>query len=928
MIGAAVLTITASGQEPYYQADFEAPDFTPGSIDGQRGWLVQQGRAVVREGAGRNASAGLVLEAKSPFSQATLLLEGAAEGSEAPVFLDLFVSPAATEESLREEMLDMNGARIGFFRSAGKPEEGRFHVFSADGSGGGIWLETEVTLPVDKLSGRVKQWTRLTMREDAVNHTWDLWIDGRLAVDGMLFEKPDTEDTKNYVIMGDAVEYLALDDLTVGNSNPLGVDSDGDGMLDEEESGIGSNPTLADRRESDSAGMPFRDKWWNMLTGGAPPANNGQPLPPPVFSAPSSVVHAEFPLSISASGATVYYTTDGSVPRPGAAQTQTFTGPVQITECTVIRACAVDGEGRFSGIAAAAWIFPDDVPLQQRPASWPESLVERNVGGPDSLYELNPLMLTGVSPLPSTGEVAAAFEKAPVVVLSMDPVALFGPQGVFDGDPSSPSLKGQAEVIWMDAGQSGGAEQATVTLSGQSSRRHAVTLKHSLRVTLPGIRGAATVFGGGSFPSDQFLLRQPTQDSWAVSGNFSGRREVARYVTDAWSSQWLREQGHVSPEHRWVHVFLNNIYWGVYEAVEQHDSAYAMRHPEAGTRRNLVEPSETGPVRAILGTAAGWVETLQVLRQLSSQGESASDADWERAAAAVDVDGLTDYILWNWWVANEDWPSRNWISSLEGGQWRFLSWDAEMAMPAESNIRTATAARLATDNSGPAAAFTALSRWKGFREAVLARFDSLADAEGALSEASLLKSLEVQAEAFGPLAAAESARWGAAYASPALTPSDWQNRMQWVRRHYIPGRTKEMRPELTAWLAARAAESRRVPEREPEAAAVVPEIPASEVDTDGDGMPDVWERLYGLDPFNPDDALGDLDGDGLLNFEEFFHRTNPSARNSFPQLNENSPGLHTKFQERGKKPRPEKTEPEEPSAPEAESADPAAPEPR
>jgi len=47
-------------------------------------------------------------------------------------------------------------------------------------------------------------------------------------------------------------------------------------------------------------------------------------------------------------------------------------------------------------------------------------------------------------------------------------------------------------------------------------------------------------------------------------------------------------------------------------------------------------------------------------------------------------------------------------------------------------------------------------------------------------------------------------------------------------------------------------------------------------DIDGDGMDNNWENENGLDPFDPSDALSDLDGDGLLNIDEYFYETNPS----------------------------------------------------
>lgn len=44
-------------------------------------------------------------------------------------------------------------------------------------------------------------------------------------------------------------------------------------------------------------------------------------------------------------------------------------------------------------------------------------------------------------------------------------------------------------------------------------------------------------------------------------------------------------------------------------------------------------------------------------------------------------------------------------------------------------------------------------------------------------------------------------------------------------------------------------------------------VAAHMVDTDGAGLPDCIERLYGLDPQNPVDDTGDMDGDGTRNLE-------------------------------------------------------------
>jgi hypothetical protein len=52
------------------------------------------------------------------------------------------------------------------------------------------------------------------------------------------------------------------------------------------------------------------------------------------------------------------------------------------------------------------------------------------------------------------------------------------------------------------------------------------------------------------------------------------------------------------------------------------------------------------------------------------------------------------------------------------------------------------------------------------------------------------------------------------------------------------------------------------------------------IDTDGDGLPDAWEQLHGLDPLTAD-ASADSDNDGFTNLEEYNAGTDPASPDFF-----------------------------------------------
>ena len=65
-------------------------------------------------------------------------------------------------------------------------------------------------------------------------------------------------------------------------------------------------------------------------------------------------------------------------------------------------------------------------------------------------------------------------------------------------------------------------------------------------------------------------------------------------------------------------------------------------------------------------------------------------------------------------------------------------------------------------------------------------------------------------------------------------------------------------------------------------------------DADNDGMPDKWEIKVGLDPKDPDDAIGDLNGDGYTNIEKFIYGIDVNKKIDWKNPRNNSDPLELK----------------------------------
>lgn len=874
--------------------DFEEPAYFLGDIDGQQGWEVAQGNAEVVSEWAYGGSRSLKLFAGAPFSQAKLSLQ--ARGPLSPVmFIDFHTRPVASVPVEQGEMLDVDGARIGFFRNPESKERAEFWVYDAQAAeNSGEWVRTGWSVAIDPATGLPDKWVRLTLREDFARQVWDLSVEGELVAANLGFVERSVSKAESYIIMGDVQEAVYLDSLLVADWNPLGNDTDRDGLTDEKEIALGLNKFVDDR--DDVTGPNGQSALALALSakGSAEAIRLVTDLPrAPAISLLSGYVSSPVSVSLeAASGHAIFFTLDGSDPARAGAAARRYEGPLTIEETTVLRAVSRDEEGRVSLPVTRTWIFAEAVLRQDRPAGWPDSFWDQAKYTPEVRefrvpYRLELLPRNGGASV-NGEEALRSLTSGPVVSLVVSPEDLVGfKTGIY----AHSSYAGRNSTVpaavswWRSGGPATEESRAMVAISGESSRFHDVTLKHGFRVRLDQISSAfGSLLGGHGGPSRHFLLRSPTHDSWAQAGTGEWLRKEAKYVTDAWANQWMASQGYPSVRRQFTHLFLNGLYWGVYEVVEQ---------PPPASERDALLSAEAGKieVQAIYGSSDAWRQWIELLRTQVAEARAriASAQVWESLLSRCDTTNLIDYILLNLWLGNHDWPRRNFLIRDDGQRFRFQSWDAEFGLHFMGNLDQDHFPKLAEVVDGPAEAFWGLCHYSVFRDAVGERLKQLVAESGPLSVPEVARSYEALGEVFRPLAAAEAARWGVFYDSDHGTPSDWEREVVAVSQIIAPIRSREL-PVQWARIDAdflrreivwdTAAEARRLGENGPTLTpiGVIPPrgaIDPSEEDRDGDGLPDHWEREHGFDFAEPGDAEGDRDGDGLNNLEEYLLGLNP-----------------------------------------------------
>jgi len=503
------------------------------------------------------------------------------------------------------------------------------------------------------------------------------------------------------------------------------------------------------------------------------------------FDHASGFYESEFQLTLSTPirGATIYYTTNATAPHPTTGLRYGESFPIATT--TIVRAAAFKGNAATTDAETRTYLFTSAIRNQKGahlPRYW-----GTNSGLPIPAHYV--MSGNGVS----DQEIAAGLRALATISIVAESENLFSAKkGIYlhplerGDDWECPA---SVEIIGLP-GQSGLRINCGLRIHGGMSRRPEESPKHSFRLSFKRRYGAAKlnfpVFGAErSTQFDELILRAGGSDSWLDSNG--DRRRRATYVRDEWMRQSMVAMGYPSTRGLFVHLYLNGLYWGVYNLCERPGASALLSGNQSASNYDSLN---AGKIES--GDRIVWDKVMT----LANSG-LADSARYKATSRYLDLPQLADYLILNFYAGNSDWDrSANWYAirpRIPNGKFQFFVWDAEQTLgDVDANILSLD------DDESPMRLFQKLSDNVAFRALFAARAKQLLFDNGALAPTAAAERFRRLSDSIRPALTVESARWGNYRASvhqyksgpyDALTRQDhWRPEVDRVLSDYVPKR--------------------------------------------------------------------------------------------------------------------------------------------
>ncbi len=496
-------------------------------------------------------------------------------------------------------------------------------------------------------------------------------------------------------------------------------------------------------------------------------------------------------LATETTGAVLVYTLDGSAPSAvHGTVVPSSEATLELATTAVLRVVALHDDLEPSSIATHTYLDLDDVIRQPAdpegfPATWDG--LEQSAVTAD--YEMDPEVALDPA---YTDDLLAGLRAIPTLSLVLDPDDLFGAD---DGLYVHSLQRGtewerpaSAELILPD-NTTGFAEECGVRLHGYGWRYHSSTLKHALRLEFRPEYGDSKLdyplFADA--PVDRFdsiVLRSQGSRGWQDFRD----PEQAQYLRDAFARDTAAAMGKVDGHATFVHLYLNGLYWGLYNPVERPDAGFAEERFGGSDADYDAINRRTSTNEAINGDLEAYNTLLALVDEDLTVAEN-----YAAVEAMLNLDDLIDYMLIHQYTSNRDGPEEfshnnmRGVRHRDGGQFHFFVWDMEYSLwefDRDVNVDV--------DVSGSAShMYARLRTSEDFRAGYAERARLHLTGDGALTPEAGLARWDARAEEIWDAIVAESARWGDTdRATPYTRDVEWLTERERLRTEYFPYRTE------------------------------------------------------------------------------------------------------------------------------------------
>jgi len=542
-------------------------------------------------------------------------------------------------------------------------------------------------------------------------------------------------------------------------------------------------------------------------TPGAPQGSGVTGFVEPVtFSVPRGFYSAPFnvALSTTTAGAEIRYTTDGSAP---VATSTLYTAPLSIAGTTPLRATAFLAGQEPSISTTSTYLFTSQIVAQPAaPAGYPGSW---NAIAADYAMEDSATDLAAILAQPAGTPLATLRPQVETSLRSLPALCLTAAVAdVFDsvtGIYPNPSGRGDlwerpcsAELIPAAGGAEPGFQiNGGLQVMGLTSRNLTLNPRLPLRVIFSRRFGPPSLHyplypGNPVTRFDSIALRNNTRDNFGVDPN-------GVYIRDQWTKEHQAALGVPASTGRFVHLFINGLYWGVYNPTERPDGDYAQEHL-GGEADEWDSITLCCPNRVKSGTSAKW----QQLLTLASQGFETdakyqfllgNNADRTRNAAyevLLDLDNFIAFMVSGYYHASGDWPGNFYALRRQGPEstgFKFITWDSDLGL-GWGNVnadKTASDSGAWWSNS-PGQIELALRAHPEYRLRVADAVQRHYFNGGICTPANAAARWSQIAAVIEPAIGAEGARWGD-YRSPPGTLTRWRTNRDSYLTGWFPNRT-------------------------------------------------------------------------------------------------------------------------------------------